>query len=454
MDLIEKYKDLLIDYNNTIDDPKDKIIIPKIHLSKKQALALDLFKKKENVAILGSSGCGKSFLIKQMYKITKEENYYNTIYITSTTGVSAYSINGITINSFSGIGTGENPIDKIIIKVKKNKDTVKRIRETCILVIDEVSMMSAEIFEKLDTLFQVLRGSRQLFGGIQLILSFDLLQLQPVFKDHTKDTRLIFESPVFLKAFGKKNLIVLDKIFRQENDQEFKTMLNEIRVGIVSDKTIELLEKRNLKNHKLNEEMIELVPTNKQANEINATKLNKLSDKLYIFEAKIKKSNVNVEVENILENELLNQLKSKNAYKLEIKCGAKVMLIKNIDVSGGLVNGSTGIIKSISNNDICVLFDNGTKHYIKKEEFKLEIDNCSVTATQYPLILAYALTQHKCQSLTITKAILDLDRCFCFHQVYVGLSRLTSLNGLYIRSFDPKKVTVDQRCVKWINENK
>jgi ATP-dependent DNA helicase PIF1 len=453
--MLEKYKDLLSDYNETVPE-QDRIIIPEIVLSADQTRAMELFKSKKNLVITSSAGCGKSLIIKEIYKYTKAQNYYNNIYITSTTGVSAYSINGITINSYSGIGTGEHSISSIITKVKKNKTTLERIRTTDILVIDEVSMMSAEIFEKLNTLFQTLRGSRKLFGGIQLILSFDILQLQPVFKDYTRDTRLIIQSEIFKKYFNntKGNLIILQKSYRQENDVNFKNILNDIRVGKVTDTALILLEKRNLKHHTVSEDLVELVPTNKQANDINDEKLSKLTGSLKTFTATIKKSNVNPDLEFILERELITQLKSKNAFNLQIKVGAKVMLIKNLDVSSGLVNGSTGTIKSISNNEISVEFENGLTHFIKKEEFKLEIDNASVIATQYPLILAYGISIHKSQSLTLTNAILDLDRCFCVHQIYVALSRLTSLDGMYIRSFDPKKIKVDQNCIQWINDNK
>jgi ATP-dependent DNA helicase PIF1 len=419
---------------------------------------MELYKNKKNVAILGSAGVGKSILVKEMYKYTKAQNYYNNIYITSTTGVSAYNINGMTINSFSGIGTGEQQISSIISKVKKNKTTTERIRTTDILVIDEVSMMSAEIFEKLNTLFQTLRGSRKLFGGIQVVLSFDILQLQPVFKDYTKDTRLIIESDIFIKSFNKEkcNIIVLKKSFRQEGDIEFKNLLNEIRVGTVTEKTLNHLEKRNIKYHENDKELlkdlIELVPTNRQANDINDYKINLLSTPLRTFTATIKKSGVNTDLETILEREITTQLKSKNAFSLQIKVGAKVMLIKNLDVSSGLVNGSTGTIKSFMNNDIQIEFDNGITYFIKKEEFKIEAENCHVIALQYPLILAYGISIHKSQSLTLSSAILDLDRCFAFHHVYVALSRLKSLDGLYLRSFNPNKIVVDSNCLEWVND--
>lgn len=454
MELIEKYKSLFVEYNNT--NPKDLVVIPETILSDDQSRALEMFKKGESISIIASAGAGKSFLIKEIFKYSKEHDLNTHIYITSTTGVSAYSINGITINSFSGIGTGESTIQNIIIKVKKNKATTERIRKTNVLVIDEISMMSAEIFEKLNTLFQVLRGSRKLFGGVQLVLSFDLLQLQPVFKDPSQDTRLIFESETYNKFFNKKkkNIIILQKSFRQENDIIFKDMLNEIRLGIVTENTLELLEQRKIEKHNVTEELIELVPTNRQANEINTWKLNKLKSTLYTFEATVKKTNFNKQIEDILERELITQLKSKNAFILDLKIGAKVMLIKNLEVTCGLVNGSTGTIKNITNNDIQIAFDNGLTTFIKREEFKLEMDGCTVTVLQYPLILAYSLTLHKIQSLTLEKAILDLAKCFCVHQVYVGLSRLRSLNGLYIRSFDKTKVTVDPKCIEWINQNK
>ena len=454
---MDKYKSLLSDYNETIENEDDKVIIPEMIMSHDQQRALEVYKSKKNLVITASAGCGKSAIIKEIYKHAKAQNYYNNIYITATTGVAAYSINGITINSFAGIGTGEHPIASIISKIKKNKTTVNRIRETNILVIDEVSMMSAEIFEKINTVFQTLRGSRKLFGGIQLILSFDILQLQPVFKDYTRDCRLIIQSEIFQESFNKEkgNLILLEKSFRQEYDIPFKNMLNEIRIGVVGEQTLKLLQQRRIELFSdIPMDLVELVPTNKQANDINFNKLNAIKGKMYTFDAIIKKSNVNSDIETTLERELMTQLKSKNALNLQIKIGAKVMLIKNLDVASGLCNGSIGTIQNISNSEISVLFENGLTHFIKKEEFKLEMENCWVTLNQYPLILAYSITISKSQGLTLTNAILDLNKCFCVHMCYVALSRLTSLNGLYIRTFDKSKIMVDSECLFWMESIK
>ena len=131
--------------------------------------------------------------------------------------------------------------------------------------------------------------------------------------------------------------------------------------------------------------------------------------------------------------------------------GCRVLLIKNLDVSIGLVNGSIGTVEDIRGDAVTVHFDNGVTEVISKVEWELEIDNSKVICTQIPLMLAYSITIHKSQSLSLDKAVLDLGDCFCNHMVYVALSRVRSLEGVFLKSFNPKKITVNSILLEFTN---
>ena len=197
--MLDKIRDLLIDHNR-----ETGMNIPTeydLELSDTQRLAFSKFRSGESLLILGSAGTGKSRLIKEFQKYIKRNDQSKTMYITSTTGISAYNIGGITINSFMGIGTGEDSLELLVKRLRYKIAIKDRIRRTDILIIDEISMLSAAIFEKIDSIFQILKRSKKPFGGVQIILTGDFLQLETVFSNTNGDNRLIIESDVFKKLF-------------------------------------------------------------------------------------------------------------------------------------------------------------------------------------------------------------------------------------------------------------
>lgn len=327
---------------------------------------------------------------------------------------------------------------------------------TDILVIDEVSMLSGELFEKLHLICQNIRKSQLFFGGIQIIFTGDFLQLLPVFNKNNNlyqniDERLIIESPLFNQMFKRENIIILKENFRQKNDSVFINLLLRIRDGTFKDDDVNLLKTRqvlpeNIKDH------VHLVSSNKKAQTINDTQLNKLKTPEVKYISSYTTSGKNKEVKDLLTKELQFQFNQKGINELILKKDSRVMLIKNLDVSMGLVNGAIGTIVDFApdpteNYDIPIVqFDNSNvKHPISVVSWELEIDNCKGMAYQIPLMLAYSVTIHKSQSLTLDSAILDLADCFCDHQIYVALSRLKSLNGLYLKSFNKDKISVNKK---------
>lgn len=407
-----------------------------IKLSKSQQKAYTLYSKGENVLILGSAGVGKSVLIKYI-----KENTNKIMYITATTGIAAYNISGMTIHSYIGFGTGDGDLNYNIRKVMRNKEAVSRIRNTEVLIIDEISMLSAELFEKMNEIVKVVRKSNKLFGGIQLVLTGDFFQLLPVFKDK-EDTRLLIESNTFLDNFTQNNTIQLTKNYRQQNDENYAELLTHLRKGEYTETDIELLKTRL--NLNTPETAIKLVPLNRLANKINETELNKIKEPTRNFIPNFTKENC-----KYLKSELERQFKAKNLDVLKLKTGARVMLVKNLDVEKGLINGSLGTIKSFQNNKPNVLFDNGIEQLIEKHKWEIEDTETSkkCEAMQLPLILAYAITIHKSQSLSLEEACVSLSNCFCDHQVYVALSRVKSINGLFLTDFDEKQISVNKKVL-------
>jgi ATP-dependent DNA helicase PIF1 len=456
--MLSKIRDLLIEQGIPAE-------YNSINLSTSQKLAFEKFKNGESILILGSAGTGKSKLVKEFVKYIKSNDETSTknMYITSTTGISAYNIGGITINSFMGIGTGRAPVEVLLKRLRYRPDIKERIRRTDILVIDELSMMSASLFEKINIIFQTIRKSKNHFGGIQLILTGDFLQLETVFTNELNGTdpnveadhRLLIESDIFNKMF-LNSTIILKENFRQSTDNVFIDILTRIRKAVHTKEDINTLNTRLITEPR--SDMIHLVSSNKKAQEINNKRLSEINSREYIFESSYTHSG-NPETCELLQKELQSQFTQRGIDKLILKKGCRVILIKNLDVECGLVNGLTGTVKDIiySNSksnviSVKVSFDNDITRFIEYSEWELDMDNSKVVCRQLPLMLAYSITIHRSQSLSLERAVLDLSDCFCNHMVYVALSRVRSLDGIYLKSFNHKKITVNNALLNFVNK--
>lgn len=429
----------------------------RVTLSDTQQLVVDLVETGSNVLMLGSAGCGKSTVIKQLRQHQEAKNKH--VYVTSTTGISAYNIQGITLHRYMGFGTGEGNIWSLLTRIRKQAATLERILNTHLLIIDEISMLSADLFEKVDKLLRMVRGNDEFFGGIQVVLSGDLLQLKPVIKktkyNPNPDERLLFESDVFNDNFKKEsNIVTLTTNFRQKGDTEYQQTLNNVRHNTLTPKDLETLEKALMKAK--TDDIPHLVATNSRADFINKRQLEQLKGKSTIFNATFKK-NLMYDTQDLKQMsedylyELKSQFKQKEMETITLKENCRVMLTRNLDQNVGLINGALGHIEKIEKGKVLVRFDNGQEREIEKEKWTLETDGFKVTATQIPLILAYSITIHKSQSLTLEKARMDLGNCFTYHMAYVALSRVKSLDGLYLDSFDPDKIIVDKKTIEYLD---
>jgi ATP-dependent DNA helicase PIF1 len=444
--------DIDLDENGVPDDLNSEST-----LSKSQKKAFDLFKKGKSLSIFSSAGCGKSTLIKIMQEYHEKKKDGRNMYLTSTTGISSFNLGGCTIHSFMGIGTGESDMEYLLRKILKNKVLYQRLFMTDILVIDEISMLSASIFEKINLIFQCVKKNKKAFGGIQLILTGDLMQILPIFNNtfnkENFDERLIIESEIFIKMF-KDKIIILNENFRQKNDSVFIELLLRVRKGEHTGQDIDLLKSRldYDEDDPIVKNSIHLVSYNKKAQYINESNLKKLPGPEISYDIEYKKKYNTSEEYKLLQKELESQFRQKGMIKVQLRKGARVILIKNLDVAGGLVNGSIGTILEFKGGYPEVLFDSGVKQIITKVDWELELDGNKVSAVQVPLMLAYAITINRSQSLSLDSAVMDLSDVFADHMKYVALSRVRNLNGLFLKSFNENKITINKKMREFIDK--
>lgn len=409
-------------------------------LNKEQSYAYQSILKGNNVFITGGGGVGKTALLN--YFIKKHKNKY--IGVTSTTGTSAILINGTTLHSFLGLGTGKQNIDVIQSNINNNKYLKKRWINLRLLIIDEISMLSSEFFDKIELLARLIRNNEKPFGGIQLILSGDFCQLSPI------DTKsFCFEANSWNLVIDK--IIYLHKIIRQEN-MEFQKCLSNIRLGITDDFTKDIINSRinvSLKNS-YGITPTKLFSKNINVDNTNKNELNKLTQINKKYEYKMI---------SIFNNNLIAEKYKKNlsaVENLELCLGCQVMLIFNLDISNKLINGSRGIVTDFiyQNGSFIPLvkFLNGIEIPIDYHIWKIEEeDKLLGTITQIPLKLAYAFSIHKSQGSSLDYAILDLSQLFDYGMAYVALSRVRDLNGLTITSINWNKVNANPKAISFYN---
>lgn len=416
----------------------------------------DCYLDEENIFITGPGGTGKTYSIKKIYQHAKENG--KRICVTALTGVASVLLdcNATTIHSWAGIGISSNNRSdiQIINKINRSKFYRHNWENTDILVIDEISMMSSKMFELLNKIGQVIRNNKKPFGGIQLIFSGDFFQLPPV-----KETIFCFESPYFTTSFHR--IINLTKIYRQ-NDPVYKKLLLNMRKGQITRKSIELLNSKtiNALEEIDNDKTTRLVPTKAKANEINEYFINKIKGKKYTYKRSYKETIENLTKMEKLKLDLMSEDEKETEYnfiksstlteeQLTLKVGTYVMCIANLDLATGIANGSTGIVVDFTPEKYpLVKFDKHDKEVvIGKKEWKS--DNVpGISLYQIPLILAWGITIHKAQGLTLDKAIIDVGKdLFEAGQMYVALSRLKSLDGLYLQNFDLNSLKINKKVL-------
>ncbi len=429
----------------------------------------DVIKQGKNVFVTGGAGTGKSYILQNLVKVMPLLSGN----VTSTTGISAININGITVHSWMGIGkidfnykkpyTQEEREKEITQKArqlakkisKKNKLKYKEILSCKILAIDEISMLSDDLFNLFDKVLKILRNSIEPFGGIQVVLIGDFCQLPPVIKDNFDEDNqhYIFNSKLWKDL--DLSTINLTTIHRQEKDKKFANILNNLRYGENIEEAKKYLQPCETDSNKL-DFLLHIYPTNKQVNARNIKFLNKIKSEKFLFSSEDYVAQIEyVNDERVLKKirtatlediqyidnsgKVCDKIETDTRVKqnLELKVGCRVMLIKNIDVNKGFANGSMGTIKDFLEDSIVVDIDKKGECIVKTEEFETDFNidkNQVLIRKQYPLVLAYAITIHKSQGLTFDEAAIEINntnRINC-GQGYVALSRVKTKEGLFI----------------------
>ena len=389
-----------------------------------------------HIFLTGKAGTGKTTFLRNL-----AANTYKRMVIVAPTGVAAINAGGVTIHSFFQLPFGPIVPDGqslSLLSNKINKTKLKIIRSLDLLVIDEISMVRADLLDAVDAVLRKVRRSSAAFGGVQLLMIGDIQQLAPVARQNEWELlQPYYKSVYFFDSHVLRNnpyiCVELNHIYRQ-NDENFINILNQVRNNMLDKKNADLLNQRFLPdfNPKDKDGYITLTTHNSQADEINEQKLKEIKSKTLTFEAEIK------------------GIFPENAYPtkeiLELKVGAQVMFVKN-DPSPEkeYYNGRIGKIISYNKDEgLVVQCDNDiinvTPVQWQNFEYTLnektnEIEEKEIGSfTQIPLRTAWAITIHKSQGLTFDKVILNAEMAFTHGQVYVALSRCTSLNGLVLKS--------------------
>jgi len=432
-----------------------------MELSNEQQIAFNKYVAGNNIFITGPGGTGKSALIKIIFQ--HAYNKFKDIQVTALTGCAAVLLNckAKTLHSWSGIGLGYGTTEQLISKIKKNKFSKTLWKQTDILVIDEVSMLSLKLFDQLNEIGKAIRGNTKPFGGIQLIFSGDFFQLPPVGdKEEPDSQRFCFESKDWNTVFQQDSQIELVKIFRQ-TDELYSTILNQIRQGQIKRKANDLLMEFVGRPYDPNlvVEPTKLFPTRNKVDNINNFKMGNLTGEEREFNIKYLKDlemskadknrrlefnekDIQVELDFIASNLICEK-------EMKLKIGSQVMCIINIQSDTGIeiCNGSQGIVLSFCEMTGAprVKFNNGIERIMVRNVWVSD-KIPGIGVSQIPLILAWALTIHKSQGATMDAAEIDVGSgIFECGQTYVALSRVKSLTGLYLTSFDPKRIRINKK---------
>ena len=415
-----------------------------------------------SIFLTGKAGTGKTTFLNEFVKKTKKKHI-----VVAPTGIAAINAGGVTIHSMFGLplrtfipttdridsNLGNN-ISDLMQHFKYRKDKLKLLREIEIIIIDEVSMLRADVLDMMDFSLRFVRRNQQKFGGVQMLFIGDLYQLPPVVRDE-HFLGQYYKSPFFFESYALKEMplitIELTTVYRQ-TDEVFLDILNDIRDGAVSDIDFETLNERYIPDFEPTDEAyVYLTSHNRMADEINQKKIAELKGKPYFFKADI--------TGNFNENQYPNE------EELQLKVGAQVMFIRN-DASSEkrYFNGKLAEVMELNDKEITVLIDGDDEVLtIKKETWEQKrygldaekniTEDVLGSFQQYPIRLAWAVTIHKSQGLTFDRLIIDAGKSFASGQVYVALSRCRTLEGIVLKSkITPNVIFADRRVSKFQDE--
>lgn len=393
-----------------------------------QDQALDILKMGHNVYLTGAAGSGKTYVLNQYIKYLRDNNI--NVGVTASTGIAATHMNGMTIHSWAGIGIS----DYVDIKQMLSKSTLKkRMAETRVLIIDEVSMLDGHILDNVDLITRAFKDKTKPFGGLQVVLSGDLFQLPPVTK--AGEPFFVFNSA----AWRSMNLKIcyLEEQHRQD-DNNLLDILNAIRANNVDDAHFEELQQRMIPAPK-GEDIIKLYTHNAHVDDINTTELNKLETeaKTYHMTSIGRQSAVESLIKRCLAPE-----------ELVLKIDSEVMFVANNPVKH-FYNGTLGRVVEFTDDGQPVVQTRNRLITVELHDWKTEDgDKTIAEISQLPLRLAWAITIHKSQGMSLDAAEVDLSKSFEPGMGYVALSRVRSIDGLYIKGINNVAMVVNPSIIE------
>jgi hypothetical protein len=406
-----------------------------------QSQALSILKTGANVFLTGEPGSGKTHTINEYVAYLRARGIEPAI--TASTGISATHIGGMTIHSWSGIGIKTELDKNALDKISSNPYIVNRIKRTKVVIIDEVSMLPPEALSMIDAICSKIKQSSEPFGGIQVVLVGDFFQLPPIVKTEVGNdpqimftgespARFIYDSP----SWGRASLIVcyLTEQYRQD-DSGFLALLSAIRRNAFGEDHLCHIRSRRINRHAIANGVPKLFSHNVDVDRVNDEILANLPGESKVF-------TMSSQGPDVLVSALKRGCLSPET--LYLKVGAAVMFTKN-NPKEGFVNGTLGVIEEFDKHNGSPIVKTREGRWIKVEPMDWAMEeNGKIRAriTQLPLRLAWAITVHKSQGMSLDEAVMDLSNVFEFGQGYVALSRLRRLSGLYLLGWNERAFQV------------
>ncbi|WP_347454882.1 AAA family ATPase [Acinetobacter thermotolerans] len=405
----------------------------------KQETALKLLKAGENVFLTGSAGAGKTYTLNQYINYLKARKV--SVAITASTGIAATHMNGMTIHTWAGIGIKDFLSEEDLKRMKERKYLKEHLENAQVLIIDEISMLHAKQLNLVNQVLKYFKESDEAFGGIQVIVAGDFFQLPPVGKNEERNRdKFCFMSEAWVEA--KFRVCYLTEQHRQGNDY-LNDILNAIRAQAIGPEHRVALQAT--RNQNIGDTYTRLYTHNMDVDSINFRHLNEIDNEPRQFDARCDGN-----------EKLIETLKSsvRAPETLSLKKHAKVMFVKN-NFDLGYINGSLGEVVGFEDDDEFgvlpkVKLTDGTTLLVEPETWSVENEAGKVIASfqQIPLRLAWAITIHKSQGMTLEAAEIDLSHTFEKGQGYVALSRLKSLDGLRLKGFNEQALELDSLAIK------